>query len=65
MINAGNTIVYNYFDQNRLYTGINYEINKKIALQLQYMHLWQQASDGLSLNSNNIVRFNIYHTISI
>jgi hypothetical protein len=29
------------------------------------MHLWQQASDGLSLNSNNIVRFNIYHTISI
>jgi hypothetical protein len=65
MINAGNTIVYNYFDQNRLYTGINYEINKKISLQLQYMHLWQQASDGLSLNSNNIVRFNIYHTISI
>ena len=65
MINAGNIIKYNYFDQDRLYAGINYEINKKIALQLQYMHLWQQSPDGLNLNSSNIVRFNIYHTISI
>lgn len=65
MINAGNIIKYNYFDQDRLYAGINFEINKKIALQLQYMHLWQQASNGLSLNRSNIIRFNIYHTISI
>jgi hypothetical protein len=65
MINAGNNIIYNYFDQDRLYVGINYEINKKIALQLQYMHIWQQASNGLTLNSNEVIRFNIYHTISI
>lgn len=65
MINAGNNISYNYFDQDRLYVGINYEINKKIALQLQYMHVWQQASNGLTLNSNEVIRFNIYHTISI
>ena len=65
MINAGNIINYNYFDQDRLYTGINYEINKKISLQLQYMHIWQQASNGLTLNSNEVIRFNIYHTISL
>ena len=65
MINAGNEIVYNYFDQNRLYVGINYELNKKFSFQIQDMHLWQQASNGLSINSNNILRFNIYHTISI
>lgn len=65
MINAGNNISYNYFDQDRLYVGINYEINKKITLQLQYMHVWQQASNGLTLNSNEVIRFNIYHTISI
>ena len=41
------------------------EINKKISLQLQYMHIWQQASNGLTLNSNEVIRFNIYHTISI
>jgi hypothetical protein len=65
MVNAGNTISYNYFDQDRLYAGINYEINKKVSLQLQYMHIWQQASNGLSLNSNEVLRFNIYHTISL
>ncbi len=65
MVNAGNNISYNYFDQDRLYVGVNYEINKKIALQLQYMHVWQQASNGLTLNSNEVIRFNIYHTISI
>jgi len=65
MVNVGNNISYNYFDQDRLYVGVNYEINKKIALQLQYMHIWQQASNGLTLNSNEVIRFNIYHTISI
>jgi len=65
MVNAGNNISNNYFDQDRLYVGVNYEINKKIALQLQYMHIWQQASNGLTLNSNEVIRFNIYHTISI
>ena len=65
MVNAGNTINYNYFDQDRLYLGINYEINKKISLQLQYMHIWQQASNGLTLNNNEVLRFNIYHTISL
>ncbi len=65
MINAGSIITYNYFDQYRLYTGVNYEVNKKISLQLQYMHIWQQASNGLSLYSNEVLRFNIYHTISL
>lgn len=65
MINAGSIITYNYFDQYRLYAGVNYEVNKKISLQLQYMHIWQQASNGLSLYSNEVLRFNIYHTISL
>ncbi len=65
MVNAGNNIGYNYFDQDRLYAGINYEINKKVSLQLQYMHIWQQTSNGLTLYSNEVLRFNIYHTISL
>lgn len=65
MVNAGNNINYNYFDQDRLYAGINYELNKKVSFQIQYMHIWQQASNGLTLYSNNVLRFNIYHTISL
>ena len=65
MINAGNEITYNYFDQNRLYAGLNYEINNKLNLQLQYMHVWQQQSNGFTLLDLNVLRFNIYHTISL
>ncbi|MFN8115064.1 MAG: DUF2490 domain-containing protein [Bacteroidia bacterium] len=65
MVNAGNNINYNYFDQDRLYAGINYELNKKVSFQIQYMHIWKQASNGLTLYSNNVLRFNIYHTISL
>ncbi len=65
MINAGSNITYNYFDQDRLYVGLNYEVNKKLSLQLQYMHVWQQGTNGLTLNSNEVIRFNIYHTINL
>ncbi len=65
MINAGKNITYNYFDQNRLYIGLNYELNKKLSLQLQYMHIWQQGTNGITLYSNEVIRFNIYHTINL
>jgi hypothetical protein len=65
MINAGENIQINYFDQNRLYIGLNYEINKQMSVQLQYMHLWQLSSFAREMNFTNILRFNFYHTISI
>jgi hypothetical protein len=65
MINAGKNIRVNYFDQNRLYIGLNYEINKQMSVQLQYMHLWQLSSYAREMNFTNILRFNFYHTISI
>jgi hypothetical protein len=65
MINAGRAITNNYFDQNRTYAGINYELNKKISLQLQYMHIWQLLSNGITLDNIDVIRFNLYHTISL
>ena len=58
-------LINNYFDQNRTYVGVNYEINKKISLQLQYMHIWQLLSNGITLDNIDVIRFNIYHTISL
>ncbi|MDO8998265.1 MAG: DUF2490 domain-containing protein [Bacteroidota bacterium] len=63
MINAGKNITYNYFDQNRSYAGLNYELNKKISLQLQYIHIWQQLSSGNTFLMSEVIRFNLYHTI--
>ncbi|MBA2614141.1 MAG: DUF2490 domain-containing protein [Bacteroidetes bacterium] len=65
MINAGKNITYNYFDQNRAYVGVNLELNKKLTLQLQYMHIWQQLSSGNTFLRTEVIRFNFYHTLQL
>ncbi len=65
MINAGKNITYNYFDQNRSYVGLNLELNKKITFQLQYMHIWQQLPSGSTFLSTEVIRFNLFHTLSL
>jgi hypothetical protein len=45
-INLGKEIVNNYFDQNRFFTGIKYQINKHDNIQLGYMNLFQQLPAG-------------------
>jgi hypothetical protein len=65
MVNAGKKIVYNYFDQNRSYAGINFEVSKKLSLQLQYIRIWQQSSSGDVLNVSDVFRFNIYNTFQL
>lgn len=65
MFNAGGPSTYSYFDQDRLFGGLHYEINKKLSLQLLYMHYWQLSSTGSTLSSNEVIRFNIYHTITL
>lgn len=65
IINAGKNITYNYFDQNRSYIGLNLELNKKLALQLQYTHIWQQLPSGNTFLSTEVIRFNLYHTIAL
>jgi len=65
MVNAGENINSNYFDQDRLFVGLNYELNKKITLQFQYMHIWQQLATGNTLMNLDVIRFNLYHTLTI
>jgi len=65
MINAGKSIVYNYFDQSRTWVALLYKLNKSFSFQLQYINLFQQLSNGITLYRINVVRFNIYHTINL
>ncbi len=65
MVNAGPPIVYNYFDQNRSYIGINYEHNKNFTYQIQSMHIWQQLSNGITMDNISVIRFNIIHKIKL
>ncbi|MBK7668159.1 MAG: DUF2490 domain-containing protein [Sphingobacteriaceae bacterium] len=65
LINAGNSIRYNYFDQNRLYGGFNFEQNKRLTYQIEFMHMWQQQANGITLDKISIIRFNILHKINL
>lgn len=45
-INMGKQIVYNYFDQNRLFAGLTYHISPHEQLQFGYANVFLQLASG-------------------
>lgn len=60
-INASKNIVYNIFDQNRFYTGLNYQIYKNINIEMGFINIFQQRSSGNEFFNRNIASFSINH----
>lgn len=65
MINAGEKIVKNTFDQNRIYAAAQYGINKNIALELGYLKSFQQRPSGVDYYDRDIIRFTFFHKINL
>jgi hypothetical protein len=65
MINAGESIVKNTFDQNRIYAALQYGVNKNIALELGYLNSFQQRASGVDYFDRDIIRFTFYHKIKL
>ncbi len=65
MINGGENVVKNTFDQNRIYAALHYGINKKIALELGYLNSFQQRSSGIDYFNRDIIRFTFFHKINL
>lgn len=63
MVNFGKQVGYNFFDQNRTSIGVHLELNDKLGFQFQYLRIWQQLTNGQSINNINALRFNLYHKI--
>lgn len=49
----------------KLFFLVIFFLNDKLDLQFQYMRIWQQLAGGTSMNNINVLRFNIYHTITL
>ena len=64
-INFGKQIVYNYFDQNRLFLGFNYHINKHDNLQFGYMNVFQQLPAGNRYRSLHVPRIFYFHNLDL
>jgi hypothetical protein len=63
-INAGNKIVTNVFDQNRVYAGLNYDILNNLSFEVGYLNWFQQKPDGFFFD-RDILRFTVFHTLNL
>ena len=65
MINFGEKIIFNHFDQNRLFAGLVYQVNKHAQLHAGYMNLYQQLPAGNVFNSQHAIRIFYFHNLDL
>jgi hypothetical protein len=65
MFNFGKKIVYNYFDQNRLFVGLSYVVNKDAQFQFGYMNLFQQLPAGNRYRTIDAIRLIYFHNFDL
>ena len=62
LLQFGKEIIYNTFDQNRIFIGIKQKINNSLSFDTGYMSVFQQKSNGYSYTQNNTFRLFFYYT---
>lgn len=62
-VNFGKEIVNNYFDQNRAFVGLAYQLDTHSNIQLGYMNVFQQLASGNSYNSTHAIRLFLLHNL--
>jgi hypothetical protein len=65
LIHFGKEVVYNTFDQNRLFIGIRQNINPKLSYDFGYMNVYQQKYSGYQYDMNHTLRLFFYLNSSI
>jgi hypothetical protein len=60
-VQFGKEVVYNTFDQNRLFIGIKQKVTKDLSFDLGYMRLFQQKASGYQYDLNNTFRWFFYY----
>lgn len=61
MVQFGKDIVYNTFDQNRIFIGIKQSLSKTLSFDLGYMMVLQQRPNGYQYNRNHTFRWFFYY----
>ncbi len=65
MVNAGGDVIYNRFDQNRVYVGLNYAVSKGIEVEAAYINWYQQRRSGYEFYNRHIINLLVNHRIRI
>lgn len=64
-INFGKQIVYNYFDQNRIFIGFAYHTTDSDNIQVGYMNIFQQLPAGNRYRSTHVLRIFYLHNLDL
>lgn len=65
LINFGRQVVYNYFDHNRLFCGLNITVAPHNTLQVGYMNHFRQLASGNKFRTTHVARVYYYHNIDL
>jgi hypothetical protein len=60
LIHFGKEVIYNTFDQNRIFIGIRQSINPKLSYDFGYMNVYQQKYSGYQYDMNHTMRLFFY-----
>ena len=64
-LNFGKEIIYNTFDQNRLFFGFHYHTNSHDFLQFGYMYLYQQLAAGNKYRYIHAIRISFFQNLDL
>ena len=64
-LNFGGKVVYNTFDQNRLFAGFGYQFSPHLNAQLGYMNVYQQEASGANYFSTHAIRLFVFHSLDL
>jgi hypothetical protein len=65
LVQFGKSIVYNTFDQNRLFFGLKVPLSKKLSADVGYMNILQQKSSGIKYDQSNVFRLFFYYNVNL
>jgi hypothetical protein len=61
----GKEVVYNYFDQNRFFAGLAYNVNATDNIQFGYLNVFQQLAPGNRYRSIHGARLFYFHNLDL
>jgi hypothetical protein len=64
-INFGKQIVNNYFDQNRFFLGLKYQVDDQSNIQFGYSNVFQQLAAGNKYKNINVARIFFFQNLDL
>ena len=60
---TGKSILFNHFEDNRLFLGLGYIINEQMQVQAGYMWTYRHSGDPYHYQSRHVPRISLYHNL--